>query len=94
MLKATTNKLSRRKNKKKRSTKKERNIATNLSYYARKRVMGDISRQSNIPSLPKKYDVLALIHGSASVILQYAIGGIALKRPATYLVQNNIIYLK
>ena len=91
MLKATTNKLSRRKNKKKRSIKKERNIATSLSYYARKGVMGEISRQSNIPCLPKKYDALALIHGSASVISQYAIESIALERPATCLVQNNII---
>ena len=86
MLKATTNKLSRRKNKKKRSIKKERNIATNLSYDARKGEMGDISRNSNIPCLPKKYDALTLIHGSVSVILQYAIDSIALKQPATYLV--------
>ena len=48
--------------------------------------MKDISRQSNIPCLPKKYEALALIHGSASAILQYAIESIALKRSAAYLV--------
>ena len=86
MLKATTNKLSRRKKKKKRSTKKERNIATNLTYNAREGVMGDISRESNIPCFPKKYDASILTHGSLRVILQYAIESIALKQPATYLV--------
>ena len=55
-----------------------------MSYYARKELMGDINIQANIPCLPKKYDALTLTHGSTSVILQYPIKNIVLKRPGAY----------